>query len=196
MVHEFRNHLTMVLAGATELRSTLPTAQAARYADTFQDMESSVHFLDVLLTWMDASFTTGPQAIAEVGDLLRRAHGLAAPGLRPRVTFAIEPHPAGVRNRGAAVECALAALITELGRVPDPHRATGDSMSRPTGWEVRATVKAERGAVAVILTSTAAQPAPNGWRVMLAEGLLSGLGARVEPLRTGGAGYVVRFRST
>lgn len=197
MVHEFRNHLTMVLAGTTELRATLPPALASQYADTFQDMESSVQFLDVLLTWMDASVASGPQTIAEVGDLLRRAHGLAAPGLRPRVSFSIEPRPAGVRNRGAAVECALAALITELGRVPDPRRLS-DGDVPPLSWEVRASVRSERGAVAIMLTSTAGQPAPGGWRVMLAEALLASVGARVEtPLRSSGsAGFVVRFRST
>jgi hypothetical protein len=195
MVHEFRNHLTMVLAGTTELRDSLPSGLAAQYADTFQDMESSVQFLDALLTWMDASFSQGPQAIAEVGDLLRRAHLLAAPGLRPRVSFSIEPRPAGVRNRGAAVECALAALITELGRVPDP-RPMADSVSTvPIGWEVRASVRSDKGVVSICLTSTAGQPPPGGWRVMLAESLLASVGARVDAYRSGGAGFVVRFRS-
>jgi hypothetical protein len=193
IVHEFRNHLTMVLAGTTELRATLPPSATAHYADTFEDMESSVHFLDTLLTWMDASVSTGPQAIAEAGDLLRRAHTLALPGLRNRVTFSCEVRPAGVRNRGSVVECALAALITELGRAADPDPPI-DTLELPLYRDITATVRAtERGSVEISLVSSTGQPAPAGWRVLLAESLLAKVGATVEISRAG-AGFVVRFR--
>ncbi|HET6280529.1 MAG TPA: hypothetical protein VFH73_06170, partial [Polyangia bacterium] len=42
VVHEFRNHLTLLLAGTTEVRAGLPDSVAGDLAETLNDMESSV----------------------------------------------------------------------------------------------------------------------------------------------------------
>jgi hypothetical protein len=191
MVNEFRNHLTIFLAGTTELSATLPGAVAAQFADRLNDMEASAEFLQTLLVWMDTSISGGAQVISDVGDVLRRAETLAATGLPSRVAVRLELRPAGVRNRGASIECALAALITELGRVPNPWPP--DHQGGPSGFEVRATVHPQPGTVIILLSSGADQPPAGGWRVSLAKVLLSEVGGSVEPLRDG-AGFEVRFR--
>ena len=191
MVNEFRNHLTIFLAGTTDLFSTLPPSLAAQFADRLEDMESSAEFLQTLLTWMDASVTSGTQAIAEVGDLLRRAEALAASGLPSRVSVQLHPRAAGLRNRGTTIECALAALITEVGRVPDP-RPLRDADVRD-GLEIHVSVHSRPGALAIVIASDGRAPTPGGWRVALARTLLAKVGGGLEPLATG-PGFEVRFR--
>lgn len=192
MVNEFRNHLTIFLAGTTELAATLPGAVAAQFADRLEDMEASAEFLQTLLIWMDASISGGTQVISDVGEVLRRAETLALTGLPARANIRLELRPAGVRNRGAAIECALAALITELGRVPSPWPAERPGM--PGRFEVRTAVFPRPGAVAIILTSGGKQPPAGGWRVALAKTLLAQVSGTVEPLRDG-TGFEVQFRS-
>ncbi|MES1208739.1 MAG: hypothetical protein ABUS79_22605 [Pseudomonadota bacterium] len=196
MVNEFRNHLTIFLAGTNQLSAMLPRAVASEFADRLDDMESSVEFLQTLLTWMDASLGRGSQAISDVGDLLRRAETLASTGLSSRVSIRLEPRPAGVRNRGVAIECALAALITELGRVL-PTRIADEDGARQT-FEVRVSVHPQRGSLSILLASGAAQPPEGGWRVSLAQALLTQVGGTVEPLERGSggreSGFQVRFR--
>lgn len=197
MVNEFRNHLTIFLAGTSQLSAALPRAVASEFADHLEDMESSAEFLQTLLTWMDASIGRGSQAICDVGDVLRRAESLAYTGLSSRVSIRLEPRPAGVRNRGVAVECALAALITELGRVLNP-RPLGD-LGTPPVFEVTVSVHPKRGALSIVLRSGGAQPVEGGWRVALAKTLLNHVGGTVEALTqapdgTGSAGFDVRFR--
>ena len=195
MVLEFRNHLTIFLAGTNQLSAMLPRAVASEFADHLEDMESSAEFLQTLLTWMDASIGRGSQTICDVGDVLRRAESLAYTGLSARVSIRIEPRPAGVRNRGVAIECALAALITELGRVLDP-RPAGDVGSAPV-FEVTVSVHPQRGALSIVLRSGGSQPMEGGWRVSIAKALLSQVGGTVETLAAsdiGGAGFEVRFR--
>jgi hypothetical protein len=196
MVNEFRNQLSIFLAGTNELFSKLPRAVAAQVADTLDDMESSAEFLQTLLTWMDASVGPGAKTISDVEDLLLRAKMLASTGLSPRVSVVLDARPAGVRNRGAAIECALAALITELGRVSDawPPGEAGSS----DGFDVSVSVNPQRGSLSILLSSGGGPPAPGGWRVSLAEALLSQVGGTVQALDRDpsgrGAGFDVRFR--
>ncbi len=196
MVNEFRNHLTIFLAGTSQLSAMLPRAVASEFADHLEDMESSAEFLQTLLTWMDASVGRGSQTICDVGDVLRRAETLAYTGLSSRVSIRLDSRPAGVRNRGVVIECALAALITELGRVLDP-RVAGDSLG-PRIFEVGVSVRPQRGALSIILNSGASQPPEGGWRVSLAKTLLTQVGGTVDMLRgdseIGGSGFEVRFR--
>ena len=196
MVNEFRNHLTIFLAGTNQLSAMLPRAVASEFADHLEDMESSAEFLQTLLTWMDASIGRGSQAICDVGDVLRRAESLAYTGLSARVSIRLEARPAGVRNRGVAVECALAALITELGRVLDP-RPVADGGTAPV-FEVSVSVYPQRGSLAIVLRSGGSQPQEGGWRVSLAKALLTQVGGSVEALSSVsdgfGAGFEVRFR--
>jgi hypothetical protein len=196
MVNEFRNHLTIFLAGTNQLSAMLPMAVASEFADRLDDMESSAEFLQTLLTWMDASMGRGSQSISEIGDLLERAAALATTGLSSRVSIRLEPRPAGVRNRGAAIECALAALLTELGRVLEPG-LPGEART-PQAVEVTASVHPQRGALSIVLASSAAQPLEGGWRVSLAKALLAQVAGTVETLGRGsgsrGSGFEVRFR--
>lgn len=203
LVNEFRNHLTIFLAGTNQLSAMLPRAVACEFADRLDDMESSAVFLQTLLTWMDASVGRGSQAISDVGDLLRRAEGLATTGLSPRVSIRVESRPAGVRNRGVAIECAVAALITELGRIPPSRSASSDDSGALTSV-VTVSVHPRRGALSIfIATSSSQAPAyfqstDGGWRVSLAKALLAQVGGTVEALDRGDAqrapGFEVRFR--
>lgn len=196
MVNEFRNHLTIFLAATNQLSVMLPRAVASEFADHLEDMESSAEFLQTLLTWMDASVGRGSQAICDVGDVLRRAETLAYTGLSSRVSIRIDARPAGVRNRGVAIECALAALITELGRVLDP-RSSADGVAARV-FEVKVSVHPQRGALSIVLGSGASQPLEGGWRVSLAKTLLSQVAGTVDvigrdsPTRV--PGFEVRFR--
>jgi hypothetical protein len=196
MVNEFRNHLTIFLAATNQLSAMLPRAIASEFADRLDDMESSAEFLQTLLTWMDASLGRGSQAISDVEDLLRRAETLASTGLSSRVSIRLQPRPAGVRNRGVAIECALAALITELGRVIDPRPPVVGAALQP--FEITVSVYPERGALSIVLASSAVQPLEGGWRVSLAKALLTQVGGTVTTLGHGpgtrGSGFEVNFR--
>jgi hypothetical protein len=203
LVNEFRNHLTIFLAGTNQLSSMLPRAVACEFADRLDDMESSAEFLQTLLTWMDASVGRGSQAISEIGDLLRRAERLARTGLSSRVSVQLNAKPAGVRNRGVAIECALAALITELGRIPPVRTLTSDA-GPPEPTVVSVSVFPQRGTLSIFLTTNASeapsflQAGEGGWRVSLAKALLAQVGGTVETSGRGSAqrasGFEVRFR--
>jgi hypothetical protein len=203
LVNEFRNHLTIFLAGTNQLSAMLPRAVASEFADRLDDMESSAEFLQTLLTWMDASVGRGSQAISDLGDLLRRAERLASTGLSARVSIRLEPKPAGVRNRGVAIECALAALITELGRIP-PTRSLPSDEAGSESSVVTVSVHPQRGALSILLASSSSQATSylqsgdGGWRVSLAKALLAQVGGTVETLGRGSPqrapGFEVRFR--
>jgi hypothetical protein len=203
LVNEFRNHLTIFLAGTNQLSSMLPRAVACEFADRLDDMESSAEFLQTLLTWMDASIGRGSQAISEIGDLLRRAERLARTGLSSRVSVQLNAKPAGVRNRGVAIECALAALITELGRIP-PVRTFASDSEPPEPTVVSVSVFPQRGTLSIFLTTNASeapsflQAGDSSWRVSLAKALLAQVGGTVEMSGREGAhrasGFEVRFR--
>jgi hypothetical protein len=196
MVNEFRNHLTIFLAGTNQLSAMLPRAVASEFAGRLDEMESSAEFLQTLLTWMDASLGRGSQAISDVADLLQRAETLASTGLSSRVSIRSQPRPAGVRNRGVAIECALAALITELGRVVDPR--TPIDGSQPPPFEITLSVHPQRGALSIILASSSLQPLDGGWRVSLAKALLTQVNGTVTTLGRGpgtrASGFEVHFR--
>ncbi|HEY4184322.1 MAG TPA: hypothetical protein VGP07_04600 [Polyangia bacterium] len=206
MLSEFRNHLTIFLAGTTELSATLPGAVAVQFADRLDDMEASAEFLQTLLVWMDTSISGGTSVICDVGEVFRRTETLAATGLPARASVRFETKPAGVRNRGASLECALAALITELGRLPPRADESFDAIADSTGVpgytagriEVRVSVSPQRGALTIHVEANAERPrAAVGWRVSLAKVLLGQLGGTLEPLEgapTGPTGFAVRFR--
>ena len=195
MLNEFRNHLTIFLAGTTELSAALPGDVAVRVADRLDDMEASAEFLQTLLVWMDTSISGGASVICDIGEVFRRTETLAKTGLHPRTTVTFEPKPAGVRNRGASLECALAALITDLGRLPP---RLSDPFGRPERQEIRVSVAPQRGALGIFVETAGerSRTAP-GWRVSLARVLVAHLGGTLEPLdgaATGQVGYAIRFR--
>lgn len=195
MLNEFRNHLTIFLAGTTELSATLPGNVAVQFADRLEDMESSAEFLQTLLVWMDSSISGGANVISDISEVFRRTETLAYTGLSARTTVRFEPKPAGVRNRGASLECALAALITELGRLP-PRRS--DPFEATARQEIRVSVSPQRGALTIFVETGAERSrAAPGWRVSLARILVAQLGGTLEPLDPAGAGqtgFAIRFR--
>jgi len=195
MLNEFRNHLTIFLAGTTELTAALPGNVAVQFADRLEDMESSAEFLQTLLVWMDTSISGGASVISDVSEVFRRTETLAYTGLPARTTLRFEPQPAGVRNRGASLECALAALITELGRLPP---RTTDPFEPSPRQEIRVSVSPQRGALSIFVATGAERSrAAPGWRVSLARVLVAQLGGTLEPLdgaATGQTGFAIRFR--
>jgi len=195
MLNEFRNHLTIFLAGSTELSEALPGNVAVQFADRLDDMEASAEFLQTMLVWMDSSISGGTNAISDVTEVFRRTEMLASTGLSARTSVRFESKPAGVRNRGASLECALAALITELGRLP-PRMA--DPFGPVPRQEIRVSVSPQRGALTIFVETTAERSrAVPGWRVALARVLVAQLGGALEPLdgaATGQIGFAIRFR--
>ena len=195
MLNEFRNHLTIFLAGTTELSATLPGNVAVQFADRLDDMEASAEFLQTMLGWMDTSISGGASVISDVSEVFRRTETLARSGLSARTSLRFEPKPAGVRNRGASLECALAALITELGRLPPRVSEPFEPAPRQ---EIRVSVSPQRGALTIFVETGAERSrAAPGWRVALARILVAHVGGTLEPLEgaaSGHAGFAVRFR--
>ena len=195
MLNEFRNHLTIFLAGTTELSATLPGSVVAQFADRLDDMEASAEFLQTLLVWLDTSINGGANVISDITEVFRRTETLAATGLSARTSIRFDPKPAGVRNRGASLECALAALITELGRLP-PRMP--DPFGPPARQEIRVSVSPQRGALTIFVETVGdrTRTVP-GWRISLARVLVAQLGGTLEPLDSaavGKTGFAVRFR--
>lgn len=206
MVHEFRNHLALLVAGITELRSTVPTGLAAGWGHTLADMEASMDLMDSMLTWIEASVDPavdeGPEGVFEAAAILERARMMAAPLLGGRTKLTLLPRPATFRNRGAVVECALAALISHLARPDSPLAASGALGQAAPGREIRVAV--EGGAeTAPCFVLTVHDPAgvrrtvpARGWRISLAESLLAPLGGSVGIVHgdeDGRSGLLVRF---
>src|SRR5262252_6956748 len=65
-LHEFRNHLTVLLATATELRSVLPAPMPVEVSDALAESERNVQSLSSLIAELDAAVKTGEPVI---GDL-------------------------------------------------------------------------------------------------------------------------------
>ncbi|HEX2657283.1 MAG TPA: hypothetical protein VHU40_03380 [Polyangia bacterium] len=196
MLGEFRNHLKIFLAGTTELSASLPGSVAAQVSDRLEDMEASVEFLQTLLVWMDTSISGGAQVISDVMEVFRRTDNLVRPALPSRVNVRFQPSATGIRNRGAALECALAALITELSRLPPawpPH-----TFSDRGRVDIAVSVVPNRGTPTIQIEGNVQLAAnSNGWRVALARVLLGQIGGTLEPLtglESGRAGFSVRFR--
>jgi hypothetical protein len=207
VLREFRNHLSIVVARSSELSTVLPGAAAAQAGDCLADIEVSAARMEGMLTWMDAALTPGAPTIVELGEVLARAVQLAAPAIRPRIEVRVEARPAAVRNRGATLESALAALLIELTRGPEPflHAASpgrsrsressaarlGDALGEPT--IIRLSTREAHGELFITLTTTGAiQLIPSSWRLCLARALLASVSGVVEVL-PGGAEFEVRF---
>jgi hypothetical protein len=195
VLREFRNHLSIVMARSGQLAIGLPGAVVARSADCLADIEGSTSLMDGLLTWMDAALVPGYPSISEIGELLNRATQLATATLHPRVRVWVESRPGAVRNRGTALECALAALITEVGGGSASPAEEGQgtvnvklSVHPGPGGDLRIDIVADR----ICEPATAAD-----WRLPLARALLASVGGELEPshrARVPFSGFEVRFR--
>jgi hypothetical protein len=184
VLREFRNHLSIVMARSGELGTALPGAIALQSADCLADIDGSASLMEGLLTWMDAALVPGPQCVCEIGDVLARATQMATTGLRPCVTLSVDSRPAVVRNRGTAVESALAALIIELARGPDPYAplspADDDSSA---AVNVALSVHSGRGNLRIaVVSDRSRKDSESSWRLPLAKALLSTVSGEVDAI--------------
>jgi hypothetical protein len=187
MLREFRNHLTVLLAVAGEIRTASPAATTGAMATALAEAEGSVQRLDALVGFVDATLRNGTKVVADLDDVFERALRLAAPALGGTSVSLHKDRRTGVANQGSALEALLAALLVELAQAGGRDRAgTGD---RPRAIEIH--VEATRGAMFLSVESDGRPPAA-GWRFALACDLGSRLGAAVTPLPDT-AGYLVRF---
>jgi hypothetical protein len=187
LLGEFRNQLERLNAGTVQLRDALPVDVCGDMAPALSDMEASLDGLFGLVSCLDTITVVGTgagqQVISDLADVIDRAVAMAQPWLRADVRVTVGNRVGAVRNRGRAVECALAAVIVTLGRPDDA--VPGVAPARGLHVEVFSS----RGAVSVEVEvlgasiAPAAAPAPSPlWRWRLAERLAAVAGGSLEPL--------------
>ncbi len=187
ILHEFRNHLTVLLAAANEIRVATPNSATRDVADALAESESNVHRLNALVGFVDAAIRDGTRVIADLDDVVERALRLAAPILGRTTVSLHKERRTGVANRGSAFESMLAALLIDLAQV-DQHSASADGGRLQIDIHVEAT----RGALLLSIESTGRRPPVDSWRFALSADLAARIGATVATLPDG-AGYLVRF---
>jgi hypothetical protein len=190
ILHEFRNHLTGLLAVAGEIRATAPAAGGETIATALAEAEGSVRRLDALVGFVDAALRDGARVVADLDDVVERALRLAAPALAQTSVTLHKERRTGVCNRGGALEGLLAALLVELGRAGGNDPAAVAVVGRRQTIELH--VEATRGAIFLSIESDGRRPPGGGWRFALASDLARRIGAAVSPLPDT-AGYLVRF---
>jgi len=185
ILHEFRNHLTVLMAAANELRAETPPALALQIGEALGETERSVEGLTSLVALIDASIRTVDSLVCNLDDVLARAVRLAAPAVGRRVTLQVRRgnDRTGIKNRGSTLECLLAALVVDLARAGGHGRA-------PT---VTLEAISCRGSLAIEIESDGAPPAAGSWRFLLARELAAKLGSSIHSQRDASA-YVVQFR--
>ncbi len=134
ILHEFRNHLTVLLAAANEIRVAAPKTGAAEISDALAETEWNVHRLNALVGFVDAAIRDGTAVIADLDDVVERALHLAAPTLGRTTVSLHKERRTGVTNRGSALESLLAALLVDLvgadQKPPRPESARSAGSSR------------------------------------------------------------------
>jgi len=187
VLHEFRNHLTVLLASATELREAIPPVLALDLAGAVTDAERNVQSLSALLAQLDAAVNSGEMVICDLDEVIERALRIAGPSLGRGVSVAVNMgRKTGVRNRGAALECLLAALLVDLARAAEP--SPGEAR-RP---QLSLHVDVGRSVLALEIESNGARPSLDSWRFALASELGTRLDATIGP-HPEVAGYLVQL---
>lgn len=186
ILHEFRNHLTVVLAAATEIRVALPYDAGREVAEALGETEWNVQRLNALVGFVDAVLRDGSQVVADLDDVVERALRLAAPAMGRTAVSVHKDRRTGVPNRGSSLEALVAALLVDLVRTD--RRARGDD--RRLQIDIRA--EATRTALNLTVESDGHRPPPDSWRLALAYELAGRVGASLEPLDDL-AGFRVRF---
>jgi hypothetical protein len=190
IVHEFRNHLKVLSAAATELRADLPPSLALHVTEAVSETERNVQCLGTLLSLADASLRAAEPVVGGLDQVLERAIRLAAPAVGRAVSITVVRGPGlGVKNRGNALECLLAAIIIDLARAADGRNV--EAALRAPRIGVR--TEAGRGALSIEIESSGLPPGPGSWRALLASDLAARLDAALSPL-PGGAGFMVQLR--
>jgi hypothetical protein len=178
VLHEFRNHLTVLLAATTEIRAGSLSNSKAEIAGALSESERSIGRLNALVGFVDAAVRDGAPMVADLDDVMDRALRLAAPVMGNASVSLRKERRMGVGNRGGALESLLAALIAELAR----HGAR----------EIDIDAESSRGAIVLEIESDGQRPETGSWRFVLASDLATRIGATVSTLPEG-AGYVVRL---
>ena len=187
ILHEFRNHLTVLLAAANEIRVATPPPASRGIADALAETESNVHRLNALVGFVEAAMRDGTAVVADLDDVVARAVRLAAPTVGRTTVSLHKEHRTGVANRGSAFESLLAALLIDLTQA-DPQSSSPDG--GPLQIDIH--VEATRGALVLSIESTGRRPPVDSWRFVLASDLAARVGATIATLPDG-AGYLVRF---
>jgi hypothetical protein len=187
ILHEFRNHLTVLLAAANEIRVATPPSGTRAIGDALAETESNVHRLNALVAFVDAAIRDGTRVIGDLDDLVARALRLAAPTLGRTTVSLHKERRTGVANRGSAFESMLAALLVDLA-LADPQSSSPDGRR----LQIDIHVEASRGALVLSIESTGQRPPVESWRFALSSDLAARIGATVATL-SDGTGYLVRF---
>ena len=187
ILHEFRNHLTVLLAAANEIRVATPPSGFRGIADALAETESNVHRLNALVGFVDAAMRDGTAVVADLDDVVARALRLAAPTVGRTIVSLHKERRTGVANRGSAFESLLAALLDRprAGRPPErlPRRRTAADR-HPRRGDPRRPLAFDR--------EHGRRPPVDSWRFALASDLAARIGATIATLPDG-AGYLVRF---
>ncbi len=186
ILHEFRNHLTVLLGTATEIRVALPYDAGREVAEALGETEWNVQRLNALVGFLDAVLREGSQVVADLDDVVERALRLAAPTMGRTAVSVHKDRRMGVPNRGAALEALIAALLIDLVRTDRRACAT----DRRLQIDIRA--EATRTALNLSVESDGRRPPSDSWRLSLAYELAGRVGASLEPLDDL-AGFRVRF---
>lgn len=187
-LHEFRNNLTVLLAAATELRASVPPTVAMELAAAVSESERNVQSLNALLVQLDAAVSWGDALVSDLDEMIDRAVRIAGPFLGRWTSVSItRSRKTGVKNRGAALECLLSALIVDLVRAAE---AKPGETRRP---QIDVRVDVTRATLIVEIESNGGRPPPGTWRFALANELAAKLDSTVGP-HPEVAGYVVQFR--
>jgi hypothetical protein len=208
ILHEFRNHLKVLAATATELRAEMPPALALHFTEAVSETERTVQSLGTLLSLADASLREVESRrlesreaesreddrdagfiVSGLDQVLERAVHLAAPAVGRSVSITVLRGPGiGVKNRGNALECLLAAVIIDLARASEGRNV--EAALRAPRIGLRA--EAGRGGLAIEIESSGLPPVTGSWRALLASDLAARLEATLTTL-PGSAGYVVHL---
>ena len=195
-LHEFRNHLTVLMAATSELRAEIPPALAWKVGDAIFETERTVQGLTSLVGLVDASLRAVEPVIAPLGEVVDRALRLAAPAAGRRTTIAAQvPREVGVRNRGSALEGLLAALVIDLAKSHVGGRADiGSEIGRQARVRIDADV-GRRGLAIEIACEGAHMDASSSssWRRALATDLALRLDAALT-VHPEDSAYVVQLR--
>jgi hypothetical protein len=188
-LHEFRNHLTVLMAATSELRSEIPPALALHVGDAVFETERNVQGLTSLVALVDASVRTVEPIIAPLGAIIDRALRLAAPSVGRATITADVPRETGVRNRGSALEGLVAALIVDLAR----SHGGADAAELGRSPRVHVSGDASRRGLALEIACQGARLDRSSWRFALATEIAAKLDADLTPADEGSA-YVVQLR--
>ena len=185
IVHEFRNHLTLLLSSTVIVRRDVGQVPQAEIAEVLDDMETSLLHVTALVRTVE-SVVAGPGTlVGSASDLVHRAVRLAAPSLRSKTQVRIDGQcGTALPSRGAALECALALLLVEL--------AGEDGRSA-----LEVTIRTEADAAAAVIELRADMPRRRGGgrRAALAGRLIGQAGGslRDAPEASGLPRYVLRL---